>query len=88
MPLAVGTALVTALFLARVASAAGVNLAWNACSAEGGVQSKTFACNSNSGSQSALASFSLDDAESTFVGVEAVVDVQADADSLPNWWKF
>jgi hypothetical protein len=35
-----------------------------------------------------LASFSLDAAESTFVGIEAIVDFQADADSLPNWWQF
>ncbi len=44
---------------AEPAIAAGVNLSWNACTPEGGVQNKTFACNSNTGSRTIYGSFVL-----------------------------
>jgi opacity protein-like surface antigen len=41
---------------ATVASAAGVNLAWNNCLNGGGAHNKTFACTSNSGTNTLVAS--------------------------------
>jgi hypothetical protein len=64
-----------------------VNLAWDACASEGGVQNKTFACDTNSGSRVMVASFVLGSSMSNFIGIEALVDISADADSLPTWWQ-
>lgn len=66
----------------------GVNLSWDACSPEGGIQSKTFACNSNSGTRSMWGSFILSGDQPNFVGIEATIDIQAQSDSLPAWWQF
>ena len=74
--------------LAGEAVAAGGNFSWDACTSEGGVQSKTFACNTNTGSRSAWGSFVVAADQDSFVGVEVVVDVQAQSDSLPSWWQF
>ena len=71
-----------------VAAAAGINMAWDACSADGGVQSKTFACNTNSGLKVMVGSFVLAADQPNFVGVEVTIDIQAQADSLPAWWRF
>lgn len=74
--------------LGTPAGAAGVNLSWDACTAEGGVQNKTFACNTNLGSCTLYASFVLGSDMTNVIGFEARVDLTADADSLPAWWRF
>jgi len=74
--------------LSGPATAAGVNLSWDACTADGGVQNKTFACNTNSGSNSLFASFALASDMANVIGIEAKVDITAQADSLPAWWRF
>ena len=67
---------------------AGVNLSWDACSGDGGAQSKTFACNTNSGFKTMVGSFVLAADQPNFIGVEVTIDIQAQADSLPAWWRF
>jgi hypothetical protein len=84
-PVLVLTALVT---LASPALAAGVNLSWDACTAEGGVQNKTFACDTNSGTRVLYGSFVLASDQAHFVGIEVTVDISAKSDSLPAWWQF
>ena len=49
------------------AAAAGVNLAWNACAGEGGVQAKTFSCSTNAGSSTMVGSFILSADQDNFV---------------------
>ena len=71
-----------------VSRAAGINLSWDACSPEGGVQSKAFACDTNSGSSTMVGSFSLSADQPNFVGAEITIDIQAQSDSLPSWWQF
>ena len=78
---------VAAVSATAPARASGVNFSWDACTSEGGVQSKTFACNTNTGSSSGWASFVLASDQSAFVGIEAVIDIQTQADSLPSWWQ-
>jgi hypothetical protein len=83
--------LLTCLLLAALAGpagAAGVDLSWNACTAEGGVQNKTFACNTNTGSSVLVGSFALASDMANVIGIEANVDITAEADSLPAWWRF
>ena len=74
--------------LGSPAVAAGVNLSWNACTPDGGTQNKTFACNTNSGSNSLFGSFALASDMANVIGIEARVDITALADSLPAWWRF
>jgi len=81
--------IVTALMCSAAPSrAAGVNLSWNACTPEGGVQNRTFACNTNLGSRTLFASFILASDFSNAVGFVARVDITAEGDSLPAWWRF
>jgi hypothetical protein len=68
--------------------AAGVNFSWDACTSEGGVQNKTFACDTNTGTRIMYGSFVLAADQQNFVGVEIKVDISAQADSLPSWWQF
>ena len=76
-----------ALF-ASMSSAAGVNLSWNACTPEGGVQQRSFACNSNSGVQMLYGSFALDHIANQAVGIEVVLDIATQSTSLPSWWRL
>lgn len=69
-------------------ASAGVNFAWDNCLPEGGLSSKTFACNTNSGAKSMWGSFVLAANSPHFVGIEAIIDVQTDSDSLPSWWQL
>ena len=82
--------LLAGLLFGSVATAApaGVNLSWDACTSEGGVQSKTFACDTNSSTKTMWGSFVLAADQNDFIGVEITLDIQTQSDSLPNWWRF
>ena len=80
--------LVASLALAERSWAAGVNFSWNACTSEGGVQNKTFACNTNAGTAVVYGSFTLTADQSNFIGIEATVDIHAESANLPDWWQF
>jgi hypothetical protein len=72
---------------ASMALAGSVNFSWTQCIADAGLQNRTFACNSNSGTNVAIGTFTLDNELTDFVGVEVVVDLQS-ANALPAWWQF
>ena len=85
-------AILFAVMLALFASGAraqtpGVNLSWDDCG-DAGVDNKTFACNTNSGSIVAVGSFVAPDSITALTGTEMILDVVAEGDSLPNWWAF
>ena len=63
--------------------ASGINLTWDACSVDGGLQNKTFSCNANAGSWVMYGSFVLA-ADQPNVGVEITVDFHAQIVSLPS----
>ena len=69
------------------AQTAGVNLSWDDCG-DWGVLNKTFACNSNSGTNAAVGSFVAPDGIAQLTGTEMILDVVAQGDSLPPWWAF
>lgn len=71
---------------ASVASAAGINLSWTDCGTFG-AQNAVFACNSNSGSNSAVASFIAPTGINQFLGISAQIDITTDQAALPDWWK-
>ena len=76
-------------FSATVASAAGINLSWTKCAGEGsGTQNRTFACASNSGSQTAVGSLIAPAGVTGASGNEVVLDIQSGGTALPLWWAF
>lgn len=88
-PAATGVLLLLCLGLgAPKCLAAGINLSWNACTPEGGVQQKSFACTSNSGIRTLYGSFALAQDAAQAVGIEVVVDITTQSASLPSWWQL
>lgn len=78
------------MLVASMASAAGINLLWNDCALGGGVQNKTFACTSNTGTNSLYASFIPPAGITAATGVETVIDllVENTATLSGGWWAF
>src|SRR5689334_3840485 len=82
--------LVLSAFHASAAFAAGgVNMRWSRCYGEGsGVDIKTFACASNTGTNILALSFELPNNLSCVSGVEFNVNIVSDGAALPAWWMF
>src|SRR5690348_12935943 len=78
------------LFVASSALAApGINLSWTFCSGEGtGSNNRTFACNSNAGTNTLVCSFELPSDLAQVSGNEIVLDVLTQQATLPAWWDF
>lgn len=77
------------LLAARTADAGNINLRWNACSGDGGVMNRTFACDTNAGSNVLVGSFVLpQDTQPGMNGIEIVVDLATAGATLPPWWEF
>lgn len=73
---------------ATVASAAGVNIRYNNCFGDAGLQNKTFACNTNTGSNLLVLGFNLTNAQAGVTGIEIMVDGASAGTALPDWWKY
>jgi hypothetical protein len=63
-------------------------LTWDDCPFGISQTDEEFACNDNAGTEQLFLSFSLAQPASAVVGVEAVVDLQAGASPLPDWWQM
>ena len=71
------------------AFAAGFDLRWDACAADAGVSNKNFACDTDDGTHTMVASYTLDQPISGFFYFEAVVDlIVAGSQPVPAWWDF
>ena len=78
---------VSYLLAARPAHASGVNLSWNDCGTAG-LATKTYACNSNTGSPFTLVgSFVPPPGIQALTGFNADLRVISGADTLPDWWR-
>jgi hypothetical protein len=74
---------------ATLASASGVELAWNQCFGQAGALSvRTSACASNTGNQAMYASFRPPAGVAKLEGLEAFIDYQVLGGSVPCWWNF
>jgi hypothetical protein len=71
---------------ATVASAAGVNLSWDNCGAAG-TPSKSFACNTNTGSAVFVASVSAPAGIGLWTSFETEIQVQSNG-AWPAWWAL
>jgi hypothetical protein len=69
-------------------NAAGVDLRWANCIADGGTPSRSFACNTNVGTEVLVCSYQTDAPILNASGAELTVDIRVDAASLPLWWQF
>lgn len=86
--LRVSVSLVLALTSIPVAArSGGLNLSWSDCGSAG-QRMKTFACNTNSGSQTMIASFIAPVPMDHFVGMEGVIDACSMTAVLPAWWQM
>jgi len=66
----------------------GINVRWDNCYADGGVMNKSFACDTNAGSELMVLSVQLDTAMPNVSGMEIRVSLKASAPTLPAWWLF
>lgn len=80
-------AVALALVASMPAHAGEVNLRWNDCWGDGGVQNRVFACDRNTGSELLVASF-VPRADVTVTGDEFVVDLGTAGPALAEWWTF
>jgi hypothetical protein len=83
------TLLVAIVLVASAAHAGpGVNLRWDRCFGDGGVQNRSFACDTNAGSETLVCSFVLGEDLPLYLALQIVIDVAAADASLPAWWSF
>src|SRR5262245_26126409 len=69
--------------------AAGFDLRWNACAADGGVSNQDFACDTDEGTHKLVAAFTLDQPLTNFFLFESVIDIiVADNAVVPPWWEI
>jgi len=85
---AVGLGALLFVLSARVTSAAGLDLAWTECLADGGVPCRAFACDRDVGNHVLDGSFVLDTPMQAVIGVEIVVQIQFAGGVVPEWWMF
>ncbi|MFN8589166.1 MAG: hypothetical protein U0704_15345 [Candidatus Eisenbacteria bacterium] len=76
------------LFGTGTACAEGVSLAWSDCGAAGST-ARSFACNSNTGTDDLYLSFVPPTGVNAFYEIEAIVQVgTVDFAPVPDWWNF
>jgi len=81
-------ALLLCFAAAAVARADTLNLRWDACLGDGGTVNRSFACNTNEGTERLVGSFVLASEMKQVSGAEIVMDVVTAGDALPAWWQF
>jgi len=70
-------------------AAPGLSLKWSFCAGEGtGLSDKTFACASNTGSNTLVCSFELTSDLAQVSGNELVLDLLSQSATLPAWWDM
>ncbi|HEY6194205.1 MAG TPA: hypothetical protein VI504_04115 [Candidatus Eisenbacteria bacterium] len=83
-----------AAMLSLLASAAfavpapGLNLAWNNCASQGGVQNMAFTCDDDGLQETLVGTFVLTDPIAGVTGVEVVLDLISSTATLPAWWDL
>lgn len=86
--IAVAVLLLSAVF-APVARAAGAYVAWDECRGGGGASARTFACDTNSGSDAIWVSFVPPAGITQLTGITATLEIAvAPLEVMPDWWSF
>lgn len=79
--------LVLLLMVPRPCAASGINLSWGDCGSFGTMM-RNFACNTNSGLHTMVASFAPPAGMNQLVGMEGVIDLCSMTPVLPAWWQM
>ncbi len=86
------TTMIALALSTSLANAGGLNLRWNDCAADGGVQNLKFACDSNAGSTALVASIVLDEdlskISSTELSLTVGSEIGKNGPGIPSWWTF
>lgn len=83
------TLLATLTLSTTTANAAGFDLRWTSCAADGGTSNQSFACDTDAGTNTMVASFKLDQPITGFFLFEAVLDfIVAGNQPVPAWWEI
>lgn len=82
-------ALVALAMRAPSLALADLHLRWNDCFGETGATSnQTFACNTDAGFESLVASFTTPDTIRGVVGFEVSIDLLGENNTVPDWWNL
>ena len=73
---------------ASIASAGGISLAWNDCLGAGGASNRTFACDTNVGSNDLYVSFDPTVELPDVNGAQVTIYLRSASSQLPAWWQF
>ena len=76
------------LLLASPAFAAGIDLSWDNCAADGGTSDIVFDCATYGGTERLFGSWISDVTIPRFHTLELIIDLEADAPDLPAFWDF
>ena len=66
----------------------GTRIRWNACYGDGGAINRDFACNTNTGSEQLVCSFTLTAPVDSVYQVDAFVNLAFAGGAVPPWWLF
>jgi len=66
----------------------GVALRWDACLGDGGTQNRAFACDTNTGSETLVASYVPGRDFNGVTGLEPQIDIFSSSAGIPGWWQF
>jgi len=73
---------------ATLVSADGIMLRWQDCAGDAGVQNRTFACDTNTGSHVLAASFVIGYPREHVLETSTVVTFGTASSTLPDWFRF
>ncbi len=80
--------MLTGFALPAHAAISGANLSWDDCGLAG-TESKTFACDVNTGTSFVLiGSYVAPEGSTLITGMEVVVDFGTTVTDMPSWWQF
>jgi len=76
------------LLAAASAGASETHIRWNACYGDGGVLNRDFACDTNTGSEQLVCTFTLTEPVPGVWQTKAFVNMAFAGSTLPAWWQF
>ena len=91
-PLLASAASLLVILAAGVAAAdgfqSGTRIRWNACYGDGGAINRDFACNTNTGSEQLVCTFTLSAPVDSVYQMDAIVRLAFAGGAVPPWWMF
>ena len=73
---------------AAAATAGGINLGWGDCGGQPATENRTFACDTNAGTNTLVGSFVAPCCVTELQSTEVWMDLQSTGATLPAWWQM